>query len=86
MRVSVPSGMSSLFFKATRIQLWGSIHNLKIFFVVLGFELRVWSLPRLVLNCYPPDHCLLSSYDYWCEPLGNFLNATIYCINNSQQR
>jgi hypothetical protein len=25
-------------------------------------------LPRLASNCDPPDHCLLSSEDYRCEP------------------
>jgi hypothetical protein len=61
----------------------------KIFFVVLVFELRTYTLsfstspffvlcifetgslelfPRLALNRDPPDLCLLSTWDYRCEP------------------
>jgi hypothetical protein len=25
-------------------------------------------LPRLALNCYPPDFCLQNSWDYRCKP------------------
>jgi hypothetical protein len=33
-------------------------------------------LPRLALNCNPPDLCLLSSWDYKCEPSAPGLKYT----------
>jgi hypothetical protein len=39
-------------------------------------------LPRLALNLDPPDLCLLSSWDYRCEPLAPslaLLSCTLVC-------
>jgi hypothetical protein len=43
----------------------GAYHHAQLF---CQDESLVNFLPRLVLNCYPPDFCLPSSCG-WCEPL-----------------